>query len=39
VNVEENPTTRNHLWILAGMIAVSMLIEGIYRGFTRHHFA
>ena len=37
VNVEENPATRNHLWILAGMIAVSLLIEGVYRGVTRRH--
>ena len=34
VKVEENPATRNHLWILAGMIATSMVIELAYRGFT-----
>ncbi len=34
VKVDENPATRNHLWILAGMIAVSLVIELAYRGFT-----
>lgn len=34
VQVEENPATRNHLWILAGMIAVSLGIEITYRGVT-----
>lgn len=34
VEVDENPATRNHLWILAGMIAVSFLIEFVYRGAT-----
>ena len=31
VKVDENPATRNHLWILAGMIAASLLIEIVYR--------
>jgi len=34
VEVDENPATRAHLWILVGMIAVSLAIEWIYRGFT-----
>jgi amino acid transporter len=34
VEVDENPATRNHLWILAGMILVSFVIELIYRGVT-----
>jgi hypothetical protein len=34
IKVDENPATRNHLWILAGMIAVSLVIEMAYRGFT-----
>jgi len=34
VEVDENPATRNHLWILAGMIAVSFAIELVYRGLT-----
>jgi amino acid transporter len=34
VEVDENPATRNHLWILAGMIAVSFAIELAYRGIT-----
>lgn len=34
VEVDENPATRNHLWILAGMIAASLGIEIAYRGFT-----
>jgi hypothetical protein len=34
VEVDENPATRNHLWILAGMIAVSFAIELAYRGLT-----
>ena len=29
--VAENPATRNHLWILAGMIAAAILIEVVYR--------
>ena len=34
VEVEENPATRNHLWILVGMILVSAGIEFAYRRFT-----
>jgi hypothetical protein len=34
VKVDENPATRDHLWILGGMIAASLAIELIYRGFT-----
>lgn len=34
VEVDENPATRNHLWILAGMILVSFGIEFVYRGIT-----
>jgi len=34
VEVEENPATRNHLWILAGMILASLGIEFLYRKFT-----
>jgi amino acid transporter len=34
VEVDENPATRNHLWILAGMIVVSFAIEIVYRDFT-----
>jgi amino acid transporter len=34
VEVDENPATQNHLWILAGMIAVSFGIELAYRGVT-----
>jgi len=34
VEVEENPATRNHLWILAGMILVSLGIEFAYRKLT-----
>jgi len=34
VEVEENPATRNHLWILAGMILTSLGIEFLYRKFT-----
>jgi uncharacterized protein len=34
VKVDENPATRNHLWILFGMIAVSFVIEVVYRGIT-----
>ncbi len=34
VEVEENPATRNHLWILAGMILVSFGIEVAYRRIT-----
>jgi amino acid transporter len=34
VEVDENPATRNHLWIFAGMILVSFAIEVVYRGIT-----
>ncbi len=34
VEVDENPATRNHLWILAGMIVASFAIELVYRGVT-----
>ncbi len=34
VDVAENPATRNHLWILVGMIAASLAIETVYRGIT-----
>ena len=34
VQVDENPATRNHLWILLGMIAASLLIEIVYRAAT-----
>jgi amino acid transporter len=34
VEVDENPATRNHLWILLGMILASFGIEVAYRGIT-----
>jgi amino acid transporter len=34
VEVDENPATRNHLWILLGMILVSFGIELVYRSIT-----
>ena len=34
VEVDENPATRNHLWILVGMILVYLGIEFAYRGTT-----
>ena len=34
IEVDENPATRNHLWILLGMIVVSFGIELAYRGIT-----
>jgi amino acid transporter len=34
VQVEENPATRNHLWILVGMIVLAFAIEIIYRRVT-----
>lgn len=44
IKVDENPATRNHLWILVGMIVASLLIEFYYRSITgrkihliRHH--
>ena len=33
VQVDENPATRNHLWILLGMVALSFAIELGYRRF------
>ena len=36
VEVDENPATRNHLWILLGMILVSLGIELAYRRLTGH---
>jgi amino acid transporter len=34
VEVDENPATRNHLWILLGMILASFAIELAYCGIT-----
>jgi amino acid transporter len=34
VSVDENPASRNHLWILAGMIFASLAIEFTYRAIT-----
>jgi len=34
VQVDENPATRNHLWILLGMILLSFVIEFVYRRIT-----
>lgn len=34
VEVDENPATRNHLWILVGMILLSVGIEYVYRCLT-----
>lgn len=34
LQVEENPATRRHLWILLGMILASLGIETTYRYFT-----
>ena len=34
VEVDKNPATRNHLWILLGMILAAFGIELIYRGIT-----
>ena len=34
IDVAENPATRNHLWILAGMITASLAIETAYRSIT-----
>lgn len=34
IQVAENPATRNHLWILLGMIGVSFAIEIVYRGIV-----
>ncbi len=35
IEVDENPATRNHLWILAGMIAGALVLETVYRLLTR----
>lgn len=35
IEVDENPASRSHLWILAGMIAGSWLIEVLYRRLAR----
>jgi hypothetical protein len=35
IKVEENPATRNHIWILIGMIMLSFLIEFLYRKFGK----
>jgi hypothetical protein len=34
IQVDENPATRHHLWILLGMILLSFGIEIVYRHFT-----
>jgi len=34
VDVEENPATHDHLWILVGMIVLSLGIEVVYRRLT-----
>ena len=34
IKVDENPATRNHLWILVGMIIASFVIESVYRSIT-----
>jgi len=34
VEVDENAATRDHLWILAGMIAAALMIEVLYRRVT-----
>jgi uncharacterized membrane protein YdcZ (DUF606 family) len=34
IEVDENPATRNHLWILAGMILTAFAIEIVYRSIT-----
>jgi amino acid transporter len=34
ISVDENPASRNHLWILAGMIFASFAIETVYRAIT-----
>lgn len=34
IQVDENPDTRRHLWILAGMVLASFAIEIVYRGLT-----
>jgi len=37
IEVDENPATSKHLWILVGMVLTSLAIEGIYRGVTGRH--
>lgn len=37
IQVGENPNTRNHLWILVGMVALSLVIEVVYRRITGRH--
>jgi hypothetical protein len=39
VEVDENPATRNHLWILTGMIVLSLAIEIAYRRLTGREIA
>jgi hypothetical protein len=34
IQVDENPATRNQVWILLGMVSLSFAIEIIYRRFT-----
>ncbi len=34
IKVDENPATRDHLWILIGMIVTSFLIEFVYRSIS-----
>lgn len=34
IQVDENPATRHHLWILLGMILASCAIELVYRRYT-----
>jgi amino acid transporter len=36
VEVDENPASRSHLWILAGMILLSLAIELFYRRTIEH---
>ncbi len=36
VEVEENPASRSHLWILVGMILMSLAIELFYRRMIKH---
>jgi len=38
LEVEENPMTRNHLWILAAMVLMSFAIEIVYRSITGREF-
>jgi len=34
IQVEENPHSRDHLWILIGMVVLSLLIEVTYRAWS-----